>query len=190
MINREITGWQPEWNSAFCGWATNFIRKNKWRCDSAIDFEDLLQDAYLTFRRVKASYPRVTEPKHFMALFKTAMRNEMFDRARYRQEKQSAILEMDSEAFDYLSERIEGESNAGPLLALLDELPSEAKLVLAELHNDETLVKLREKRPQSKLAVKAGLPKKRENLNDKLCRILNIPKKLDVVGILREALTK
>src|SRR5580698_10125815 len=160
---REDSGWQPEWNESFRGWAANFIRKNRWKLEQVYEFEDLLQDAYLTFRRVRASYPRVTEPKHFMALFKTAMNNEFIDRARYKQIKSQSEASLDEDALEYLMKSTGTEANEGYLRIALAELPPEAKLVLAAYNNPERLEVLRQRVKRTN--------NRRENLNMKLCRL-------------------
>jgi DNA-directed RNA polymerase specialized sigma24 family protein len=180
--------WQPAWDDTFRGWAINFIKANSWRCEAINDFEDLLQDAYLTFRRVKASYPRVTESKHFMALYKIAMRNEMFDRARYKKTKFETEISVDAEAFQVLSERIGEHGNQGYLLALLSELPYEVKLLLAAFNDNKKLELLRKNSKRSQLAKLAGIPEERKNLNTKMCRILGLPAGTDLVGPLKSAL--
>src|SRR5581483_7732775 len=95
--------WEAEWEGPIQNWARKFISKNLWRCDPTQDADDLLQEAYLTFHRVKATYPRVIEPAHFMALFKTAMNNQMHDRASAVKRKRETIVEFDP---DVLAERI------------------------------------------------------------------------------------
>jgi DNA-directed RNA polymerase specialized sigma24 family protein len=188
LSTREPTGWAPVWNETFMGYAINFIRENKWKCEAIHEFDDLLQDAYLTFRRVKASYPRVSDPKHFMALFKVALRNEMIDRARFKQQKSMVEAQVDDEQYKALSECIGGgEDNLGYLMALLNELPPEAKLLL-QVMNDEKKSKQICQRRRSNLAKAAGLPKTRENLNMILCRILKLPKGTDLMGPLKKAL--
>lgn len=179
MGKREDSGWQPEWDETFRGWALNFIRENKWKLEAVHDIDDLEQDAYLTFRRVKASYPRVTQPKHFMALFKVALSNEWIDRAQYKKRKNEVEISIDEDHL-YLTESVGIDSNEGYLRIVLEELPIEAKLVLALFKDPEKLKLLRE------------LPRKsqfRENLNMKLCRILGLPKGTQLVEMMKEALT-
>lgn len=170
---RVSAGWWPAWDSSVRGWAVNFIRKDGWRCDQVSDAEDLLQDAYLTFVRVAAAYPRVIEARHFMALFKTAMRNEMWDRARVKHKKRDIIHDgmYDQEFF------IGEDSNGGYLNALINTLPPELKLVLWAL-TDRKMLK--------GMAIRQSGP--RENMNMKLHRVLGIVGTADLVGQLKEAL--
>src|SRR5882672_1046631 len=183
----------PVWDSRFKGWAAKFISKNMWRCegnDPQEKFKDLMQDAYIIFRHVLASYPLVSEPSHIMALFKVAMQNEFNDKAKYKQRKQAAeisletIIGEDLKLIDSLGEN----NNEGYLRVILSELPPEVRVALEAFNDEEKLALLRQPRVQSRLAKSLGLPLKRETFNDTLWRILRLPKNIDLVGILTAAL--
>lgn len=163
---REHVLWQPVWEGPIQGWAIKFIQQNKWRVDRLHEFDDLLQDAYLTFLKIEAKYPRVIEAPHFMALFKTAMQNELWDKARYKQHKSALISELDLDAAEYGAGRIGDLTNSGYLNALLAEAPEELKLALAAF-DDEELLKIMRSKP-----VRGTKPKYRENLNMKLSRMI------------------
>lgn len=181
---------QPDWDDRFQGWAMKFIAKNKWRCDPIDDFEDLMQDAYLIFRYVRTSYPLVTEPKHLMSLFKVAMVNEFNDKSKARSKRSAAEISFETLVGEDLTlvETIGENNNEGYLRLLLNELPVEVRLALDAFHDDEKLAKLRQPKVQSKLAKLAGLPVKQLSFNEMLCRIINLPKTIDLVGLIRSAL--
>src|SRR6266853_985432 len=188
----------PVWDNRFKGWAAKFIWKNKWRCEDYLEFDDLMNDAYLIFRHIKASYPLVSEPSHIMALFKVAMQNEFNDKAKYKQRKQAAEISLetvlssnkkggaqdDFKLIDSLGEN----NNEGYLRIIISELPPEVRTVLEAFNDEEKLALLRQPRVQSRLAKLLGLPLRRETLNDTLCRIIRLPKNIDLVGILTAAL--
>src|SRR5258706_3414579 len=183
----------PVWDSRFEGWAAKFIARNMWRCegyDPEDKFNDLMLDAYIIFRHILASYPLVSEPSHIMALFKVAMQNEFNDKAKYKQRKQAAeisletIIGEDLKLIDSLGEN----NNEGYLRLILSELPPEVRAVLDAFNDEEKLALIRQQRVQSGLAKLLGLPLKRETLNDTLCRILRLPRTLDLVGMLTAAL--
>ncbi len=163
--------WCPQWEGPIRAWAIKFINKNKWRCDSINDFDDLLQDAYLIFIKISDTYPRVIEQPHFMSLFKRAMHNQMHDRARYMQLKHVLHQETASDVSEFYDEG--EETHYGYVSALLEEAPEELREAL------ELLVKNPEKLRETDLS----LP--RENLNGKLRRILGFGSKFDFVGMLR-----
>ncbi len=187
MRVRSDLGWVPCWDASFRGYAINFIKKNHWRCEQLHDFDDLLQDAYLTFRRVKAAYPSITKPKHFMALFKVALNNEMIDRARYKRDKNQAEIVVDDELKQLILDRIGSYANEGYLRALVAEMPPETKLFLEAMNNPKLLELIRKKHKQSKLSRLLDLPK-RENLNATVRRVLGLPRGTDLLGPLRKAL--
>lgn len=168
---REQAGWKPAWDTSIRGWAVNFIRKNIWRCDGIHDFDDLLQDAYLTFMKVVNSYPRVVEPKHFMALYKTAMANEMTDRSRYKRKKDEVNVVTDVDAVELCLGRIGESTNEGYLRALVSELPEEISLALAVFADEDKLKELRS-------PAKKGC---RENLNTKIKRVAGITAPTDIL---------
>jgi len=182
---RDNIGFKPVWEGPFQKWSIKFIVANKWRFDPIYDVDDLLQDAYLTFRRVVAAYPRVVEAKHLMSLFQRAMWNEMHDKARRKRDKFDVEQIMPEDA--NLDDRIGELSNDGVVAAIVSELPLEAKLALKAMQDPTVLDKLRQKRKPSKLARQLGVGHERENLNMKLARILKLPLQ-DFIGPIKEAL--
>src|SRR5258708_15118775 len=183
----------PVWDSRFEGWAAKFIARNMWRCegyDPEDKFNDLMQDAYIVFRHILASYPLVSEPRHIMALFKVAMQNEFNDKAKYKERKQAVeisletIIGEDLKLIDSLGEN----NNEGYLRIIISELPPEVRTVLEAFNDEEKLALLRQPKVQSRLAKMLGLPLKSETLNDTLCRVIRLPKNIDLVGILTAAL--
>lgn len=84
---RARLAWQPCWEGPTKAWALGFIIRNMWRCDRVHDADDLLQDAYLTYLKMAAKYPRVRKQAHFMSLYRRSINNEMHDRARYMKRK-------------------------------------------------------------------------------------------------------
>lgn len=161
--------WSPTWNSVIIGWTKQFIRRNLWRVDPLHDFDDLMQDAYLVFLRVKAAYPRVTEPQHFMSLYKVAMLNELTNKTRVKQRTPEMV------GFDDVSDHIITFNHTGELQVAMNCLPVEVKEALSKIDNPD---KLRSRNGQV-----------RENLNAILRRVAKLPKGIDAIGPIREALT-
>lgn len=183
---REARAWTPVWDGSIEGWTKNFIREHIWRCDSIHTFDDLMQDARLTFLRVKTTYPRVVEAKHFMSLYKTAMSNEMADKARARW-KRDAEVPMDDDT-RLVVERLVGEwSNDGYLKALINELPEELKLVLAAFDDPDKREAMRVKPKRTKLQVKAGIALSEDDWTAQICRLAGIPR-TDLLGRFKAAL--
>jgi hypothetical protein len=181
MTRNRVRGrlsWSPSWEGPVQGWAVNFIKANKWRCDWVHDKDDLLQDAYLTYLKVVETYPRVIEPKHFMALFKAAMWNAMHDRARYKRRKRLVHEETPKDVSEFCEGRIGELTNYGYINVLLAEAPEELHMALALL----------EENPEA-LRSRVNAQGQRENLNMKLRRILGLGN-VDVIGTLRSLLSQ
>jgi hypothetical protein len=177
---RERITWSPEWTREYEGYAANFYRQNSWRCDPINEIKDLMQDAYLIFAKVRNSYPRVIEPKHFMALYKRALANNMHDKAAYRRRKESAEVHLSSDVTDFFAGRIGEVTNAGYVGALIDELPEELKLVLHKLAMGLPTEKAEPR--------KRGL-QPRESLTMQLRRLCRLPMNSDPLAIIRRLLS-
>lgn len=168
--------WLPQWEGPIHKWACSFIHRNNWRCDHIHDFDDLLQDAYLTYLKIVKRYPRVIEPAHFMALFKTAMIYQMHDKARYVKAKN--VRHADVLDFDLLCNKLIGDENAGYLSITVNNAPVQLRHALSVFENT----------PEALRRAPRNTPKKyRENLNMKLSRILGM-NPYDFVGKLKELL--
>ena len=168
--------WSPSWDTRISGWTRKFVRKNAWKVEQVEDYDDLMQDAYLVFIRVKAAYPRVVDPQHFVALYKVAMLNEFTNKARYKQKKGTALNNMVS--LDIITDILGVNSNEGFLQTVLSQLPLAVKQALAVLNDPE----------KCKLLSRKGSGVK-ENLNIKLSRLAGLAQPADVIGHLREALS-
>ena len=60
----------PEFKGPIQGWAKNYARKNLWRIEQTHTWDDIDQEAYLTFMRCVKKCPVAETPSQFMALFK------------------------------------------------------------------------------------------------------------------------
>lgn len=176
---RERLKWSPAWDGQLQGIAAKYIRNNIWRCDTLHSFDDLMQDAYLTYVRMAARYPRVSEPAHFVALFKSALHNEMTDRARYRQLKLEATVDLGVDPLEHGALRIGDVTNDGLVSILMAEMPEEFKMALAMIESEPA--KAPRRRPAK--------PKERENLNMRLSKALGLGTRYDFVGVIRSLLT-
>lgn len=176
---REHIVWTAVWGKEFEGYAANFYRENKWRCDPIHELRDLMQDAFLIFEKVRLTYPRVIEPRHFMSLFKRALINHTHDRAAYKRRRDALEVHLSSDVSDFFVGRIGEVTNQGYLAALINELPDEMKLCLTTLANGMPL----QEKPK-----KRGL-QPRESLTMQLRRMLRLPMNSDPLMILKRLLT-
>lgn len=156
MRVRATVAWSPCWEGPTKQWVIGFLRKNQWRCDRIHDFDDLLQDAYLTFLKICKKYPQVIRQAHFMTLYRTAMHNEMHDRARYMRRKRELHEDTSVDASD-LPGRIGEVSNDGYITVLLEQAPEQLRDALTCIAQNPPAL------------YEAG---HRENLNMRLRRVL------------------
>src|SRR5258706_12980921 len=175
---REHVKWTPFWGNEYAGYATNLNRSNHWRVDPINDMDDLLQDAYLIFSKVKDAYPRVIEARHFMALYKRALINSLHDKSSYKTRRVDIDVHLSSDATDLCLGRIGEVTNAGYVAALIEEMPEELKTALNMLARGL---------PAEKRRPHALQP--RESLTMQLRRLLRLPLNSDPLTIIRRALS-
>ena len=170
---RARLAWAPVWDGKVQKWASYFIRKNQWRCDSVYEFDDLMQEAYLIYLRICDKYPKVIEPAHFLALFKRAMCNQIHDFSRVARKKRIVIQDTTKDVSELFVNRVGEITNPGYMNILLSEAPEELQIALALIEQNPK--ELYAKQPR------------RENLNQRLRRVLGI-KDLDFIGEIQNLL--
>jgi hypothetical protein len=120
----------PVWKGSLEGYTTNFLKTNYWRVESSMTYEDAESEAFLVFCKLTAKYS-VEEPKHFMALYKTALYNRFNDLA-----NEDSILRnlhsLDLEDSDEHSHHeVAGDlDNHGSVLVSISQAPNEVMQVL------------------------------------------------------------
>jgi hypothetical protein len=172
---------EPVWEGSVRAWTINYLRKNKWRYDPILELDDLLQDAYLVFMRVAEKYPRVVEAPHFMALYKTALLNELIDAANENTARRGAMCD-EADANALVEKMTCNLSEDGAMTLLLASAPPEVRLFLSVFANDDHLLELR--RPYRR---HRGLP--RDSFNSRVKQALGIDSDADLVGCFRRWLT-
>lgn len=110
------------------GYVVNFLTRNYWRVQGSMERDDVLQESYWVYLRVARKYPDV-EPKHLMALFKTAWGNHFTDLAVRASE--SAKEESVSDDSAGTTELVGEVENTGFLRILVQQAPAEVKQVLS-----------------------------------------------------------
>ena len=76
---KQAIPYTPRWQGPIQGHAVNSIRKFYPSLCAEHEFEDLLQEAYIVFLRVKVKYPQVDDPRWFMRLFSRSLYRELID---------------------------------------------------------------------------------------------------------------
>lgn len=78
MVERNHTGVNIQWGPEFRGWTVRFVSTWVPSLKAVMDFDDLMQEAYLQFDYIK-SFPQVIDPPHYMALYKLAVKQRFTD---------------------------------------------------------------------------------------------------------------
>jgi DNA-directed RNA polymerase specialized sigma24 family protein len=164
------------------GWIKKTAYRHHWRVASYIDFEDLVQEGYLQFCRVRDRYGGDLDRRHFMSLLQRTYLNRITDMARERTRLHevpvSALaVEKPHDTFEHLC----GEASDATLLAaLFVRAPEELRMLIATALS-ETGQRVLDATP---FLWRDG---ERETSNERLCRILGLdPKKHNLATMLRD----
>jgi hypothetical protein len=169
--------WQPTWTDQIEKWTALKIRQNIWRFEHTEGFDDVMQDAKLLFLSLAKVYSIVNKDSHFFSLYKTSLLRRFIDKSRIKT-RSPVDYTVCSEDIEL---QIEGHlPNYGWANVLLDEMPSELKIVLGALTSGRVRLKL--DRPTKHLRF-------RENLNMRLRRKFSLATK-DPVGDLKNYFLK
>ncbi len=127
--------YKPIFKGPIEGWTVNYCTSNFWRVSSMMEFEDLLQDAYIVFLRCEARYPELDTPQHFMSLYKRAWANHVTDLANEATQLRAVRsihqgVGEDDEPLQ-IAEGVGELENAGYLVTLVGQAPEEVRRVLA-----------------------------------------------------------
>lgn len=89
-------------------WIARTARENFWRVQSFYEIDDLIQDGYICYMKVRSRYPQAKKPAHIMRLLQVTFKNHIQDLARRRTIERRV---METEAVRY-SNFIDPESHA------------------------------------------------------------------------------
>ena len=169
---RTAIAWSPSWNDDVQRWTAAFLHNSVWRCDHIHGVDDLMQDAYLLFHKVSERYPRVITQAAFMKLYKASLRNMLHDHARVMMLKRECFAD---ECDDTEADLLVGDTtNMGEFIHLLNDLP----------HTIVDALNMIAEHPEL-LRANGGV---RENLNQKLRRLLNVGREFEFIRSLRTLL--
>ena len=134
----------PQFEGAIKGYVINFMRTSYWRVEHTIDREELMQEAWVVFLVCqKKYYGTVSQPQHFMALFKTAWFNHFNDLSNANTKRRTCVYEhetapafnKDGEVDERQHEVVGALETDGVLAVMIDEAPKEVTMVLQLLLN-------------------------------------------------------
>ena len=118
-------------------WLFKTARQNFWRVANWYDFDDLIQDGYLTYYRICRRYPDVKERAHIMGLFQVSFINHLHRLANLRTRASAEVTFADTNASeDTLLDKVV--SNEAELLMFIAHAPGFVKQALGSLSHDPT----------------------------------------------------
>lgn len=169
-FNRQRFDYTPAFDENFKGFTINFVITNLWRMHGQYDYDDLMQEAFLCFMKCEDRYPSVVEPRHFMALYKTCLRNHFHDLSTKLSKYASGITDhLDTDDDENEIFKIPDDTDMHTFFEILYDAPKELVDLLSNfLHNAP-----QPKQQRIKLKHSRKPFKKRKTTNEKFCRILN-----------------
>lgn len=139
------------------------------------EVSDLVNEGYIVYQRILDKYPSITEPKHLMALYKTALKNRFWELSHFIKTEYEYIVNKDNYDVDRIFE-IPGELDT-MFRTVLSTAPKEVKdflnLVIDSTAND--ILGLHEKHKRSFFN------------NPLLCKILGYDStKINIIEVVKE----
>lgn len=122
--------YQPVFKGPIEGWVVNYTKAQFWRLQATMEWDDVMQEAYLVFLRCSNKYPALLEAKHFMALFKQAWIRHVTDLAYVDSRHRVAQAPTEMAEDGYVQERVGDLDNDGQLAILMRQAPSEVRMVI------------------------------------------------------------
>lgn len=125
----------PEWEGPIEGWTVNFLAKHHWKVARTMPREDAMQEAVVVFLRLRRKYcmrdvDPVTDPPHFMALYKTSWQRHFIDLANAdTEDRVCTSMPEDHEGVE--REQTGCTDNDGVLAVMVRQAPREVSMVLA-----------------------------------------------------------
>ena len=171
-------------------WLYKKAHKEFWRVSKWYEFDDLVQDGFMKFYHVRATYPSVIEYPHLMALFKVAFTNHIHMLATKRTHAPELFFadmltapspEADQETL--AAERVlPPEQPFAPLFTAILNAPAPVRELLAKIAGEPTL-------PALSSACRLRRDGTKETLNERLCRLVRLDHTtINLVGMLKETL--
>jgi hypothetical protein len=169
--------WTPVYEGPIQGFVKNHLKKNFWRVSSYMDYEDLLQDSYVIFLKLRDRYTTVDDPRWFMSLFMRSFSNHVINLSKKRTLNSLEVLDCEfftegEEDFSILSTAVGERDNLGYYETVLSQAPPEIRSALSILINCPTeiwdlIVSGDRNIGNSKLCGLLGLNPKKVNILDK-----------------------
>jgi hypothetical protein len=166
-------------------WIARTAKRNFWRVASWYDLDDLIQDGYIVWARVRAKYPDL-QMAQFVALFKISYINRIHNLANKRTRSISevsfdAVVTPDGEALDTGDVGVGLVPEEGTLAVKLAQAPLCVTRFLAAFETEAGRRALQGQLRQTS--------RHKETINERLCRVAGVdPEAIDMVWEVKNAL--
>lgn len=165
------------------GWTVNYSRRHFWRVERSMEFEDVMQEAYIVFLRCASKYPDVETPQHFMALYKMAWANELIELAKEDTKLRAMVSStpITPEGEEHQLEPVGELYHDGHLSLLLSQAPKEVLMVLNLFLSAPLEI------TELALAGWGGRDKRtKTGGSSRICKMLGLPPDLDVLTLVED----
>lgn len=135
----------PVYEGPIEGWVVNYLKKNFWRVKNAMEYEDLMGEAYLLFLELGKRYTDIDNPKWFMAMFQRCFMNRIADLSSTDSDlrKNPTLSDLtpeedsgDSSFMQFLVDSVHGDLETdGMVEIMLDQAPDEIKQTIRLILN-------------------------------------------------------
>lgn len=120
---------EPQWKGPIEGYTVNYMIAQHWRVEKRMERDDFMQEAYCVFLKIKREY-KVRNAAHFMALYKSALRNKINDLAQACRYDVYVVSDVEEHEDGSVSVTLGEIENDGYLATLIRQAPQEVLMVL------------------------------------------------------------
>lgn len=170
MKRIRVDPWQ---DAGVRGMIVNMARRNLWKVAHWQDLDDLVQDGYMLWAKVRRRYPDVQDIKHLTALFQTTFSRYIIGlAAKKRAVDEIAVSQLVSDDNDFDPfENLGSQDEEQTVSLMIKQMPYELRMLWRFLNSEDGRKRLRAR----KLKRKNGV---RETNNQFLCRVLGFDPKV------------
>lgn len=138
MINTNL----PPFKGPIEGYVVNHVKRNFWRVEKNMEYEDVMQDANVIYLKLALKYHDIDTPQHFMALFKTSWNNHFTDLSNAETASRAVMYENqlytsdnEEEVSDAMNQITGDLNNNGFINTMIRQAPEEVRQVVALFAN-------------------------------------------------------
>ena|SRR5215475_2979158 len=170
------------------GWIYNHTKRNYWRVQRLMEFDDLFHEGLLCAFKCREHYGSDLDAPHYMSLVKTTFFNHIGDILRKNRSISdgpafSDLVVGNETESDVINRLVEPDDPLAELMLLVNELPEHLYRVIMLYTDNESLERLRKR---ARVYIKTG----EETLSQRLSRLCGFPPELDFETELRAYIWK